>query len=157
MDMECAPSFRFSDKDRKNDGEDSLNLDVNRPAHPVTGSKVFIAAHDSFHGAAHERCRARDTDLVVQFRSVDTSRQEHLNRMRQSHDHFLRNQAVQRNIFLHLVLAHRRNRARNQEMLSAVEKQVRDLRRDAPAFTWQLELNKATGRLEIKGSRVRRS
>ena len=113
--MECVPSKSFADS--VPDGPSPIPIDVDRPPHIVTRRKSFHALHDDFHGSAHNRCKARATNHILELRGFNTSRQEHLNRVRLLHDPFLRNQIIQRNTFLHLVVAHCRNLAINEDAL----------------------------------------
>jgi hypothetical protein len=147
LDLECAPSKSFADA---NPGrQQQLETDVDRPAHKVTGKKSCFCLHDDFHGSPHIRCLARATGNFLQLRSFNTSRQEHLNRTRLLHDPFLRNQAIQRNMLLHLVIAHFRNLSVNEESVARLEEQLAHAKRECPGFECKLVVKKDTGRLEI--------
>lgn len=147
LEMECVPSKSFADAVHHE--QSAISIEVDRPAHIVTGRKSFYALHDDFHGSAHKRCRARATGNIAQLRGFNTSRQEHLNRMRLLHDPFLRNLAIQRNMFLHLVVTHCRNLAINEDALARLETQLTEAKREHPGFDWRLRVNKDTGRIEL--------
>lgn len=145
--MECAPSKSFADAVQSHPS--AIVTDVDRPPHIVTNAKSCFALHDDFHGSPHTNCLARKTGNFVQLRSVNTSRQEHHNRVRLLHDPFLRNQVIQRNMFLHLVIAHCRNLAINEETIDRLQSQLKDTKLECPEFEWKLRFNKETGRIEI--------
>ena len=137
--IEACHSFRSTDSAIVVDGAPCL--DVDRPSHPVSGSKVLLVMHDSFHGKAHKKCRARDTDLIKELRTLDTSRQEHRNRLRLQTDHFLRNHSPQRNMFFQLLIAHRLCRLQNEDALERVRDQLEQFRNLQPHIAWSLEVN----------------
>lgn len=56
--------------------------EVDRPVHPVTGTKVMWLLHDRLHGVAHQNCDHRDPQHCVQLDGVNTEAAEHLNRGR---------------------------------------------------------------------------
>jgi hypothetical protein len=143
---ECPPSKSLAHT-AKTDGAISINVD--RPPHIITSAKSFAALHDDFHGASHKRCLARASTNIVELHSINTSRQEHLNRIRLLHDPFLRNQTLQRNMFLHLVIAHRRNVAINIDLLAKLEAQLIRAKLDMPDFNWKLTFNEITGRVDL--------
>lgn len=112
---------------------DESDIKVNRPPHPYTCSCVFLALHDRLHGTPHENCRARDADNVSELRGANTIRSEHFNVLRKRIDHFLRNESPQRNMFLHLVFAHRYNRRRSLRALSKARKRLAKLQEADPS------------------------
>lgn len=145
--MECVPAKSFADAVPA--GRSPIAIEVDRPPHIVTKCKSCYCLHDDFHGSAHQRCLARATGNILELRGFNTSRQEHLNRVRLLHDPFLRNQIIQRNMFLHLVIAHCRNLSINEEAMARLEAQLDDAKRDNPGFDWRLCVNKQTGRVEL--------
>jgi hypothetical protein len=64
-------------------------------------------------------------------------------------DPFLRNQILQRNMFLHLVIAHRRNVSLNLEALDRLQQQLEDAQRECPGFAWKLVFDEKTGRMQL--------
>lgn len=150
-----APSFNLADAtvDRK---ALPFSIDVERPPHPYTQERVCILAHDRMHGAAHKHCNGRDPDNVQQLRSLDTESAEHFNALRKRHDNFLSNESPQRNVFLHLVIAHRRNRAINLKILNLLRAELEEKRRHFPGDEWRLEVNPEDGIVQIvRKTRVR--
>ena len=148
--MECAPSLSFGDASLP---PSTISVDVDRPPHLVTRRKSFVAAHDDFHGKPHKRCQSRDVNNIQETRSVNSSRQEQFNRLRLLHDPFLRNEAFQRNIFMHLVLIHRRNRSLAEDALFQLELQIEHAHKVMPQFLFTLTLNHDTGRIEMRSKR----
>lgn len=55
-------------------------ISVDRPAHPVTKSRLCLLCHDRFHGSGHKACQHRNPSLCVQLAMLNTSFQEQLNR-----------------------------------------------------------------------------
>lgn len=148
--MECAPSLSFSDASLP---PSTICVDVDRPPHAVTRRKSFVAVHDPFHGKPHKRCQSREICNIQETRTVNASRQEQYNRLRLLHDPFLRNEAFQRNIFMHLVLMHRRNRSLAQDALFKLELQIEHAHKLLPQFQFTLAVNRDTGRIEIRSQR----
>jgi len=95
----------------------------------------------------------RATSTTFRKPSVNSSRQEQFDRLRLLHDPFLRNEAFLRNIFMHLVLIHRRNRSLNEDALFKLELQIEHAHKVMPQFKFTLKLNLDTGRIEIRSQR----
>lgn len=150
LNMECAPSMSLADAAVRPEGK--LSIDVDRLPHEVTQSRGLATLHDDFHGNPHKRCNGRRPDNILEARTFNGSRQEHLNRTRLLHDPFLRNQAFHRYYFLHLVIAHCRNKAINEEALERLQYHVEAANRTMPQFEWRLVFNERTGRMEIHNS-----
>lgn len=148
LNVAGAPSFNLADgaAERKSL---PFSLDIERPPHPYTQAKVCLLLHDRLHGMAHKYCHGRDPDHVQQLRSLNTESAEHFNAQRKRHDNVLRNESPQRNIFLHLVIAHRRNRAINLKILGVLEEELAEKRRRFPSEEWRIEVHPEFGRVQI--------
>lgn len=135
---EVFPSFSSDDSKTAVDG--APNLDVKREPHTESGSCAFIAAHDDFHNQedAHVHCRARDPKLIKEYRTLNTSRSEQLNRLRKRVDPWLRGQSAHHNLLLHLVLAHRRNRRINETVLHDAEQYLKQLNEQSGGLVFRI-------------------
>ena len=145
---EVFPSF--SSLDAKADTAGAPNLEVERPAHIETGSKHLFTCHDAFHNKpkVHKFCKARNPKFVLQFRTVNGSRSEQLNRLKKKVDPWLRGQSAQHNILLNLVLAHKRNRRINEAFLLAAQAQLETLNAQSNGISFRLVLS-STGKLKF--------
>ena len=140
-----APSFSLSDHEGKDEHKESLSvadIAIKSTPHPVAPDcPVCFLPHDRLHEVAHKHCTCRDPRHVKQLRAENTERAEHLNATRKRVDRFLRNQSAQRNIFLHLVVAHLQNYKINKAKFEDMKAQVAVKQKQQPQFKWTLAVN----------------
>lgn len=128
------PSFSLKDAEKKEEKATRSDIAITRPPHPCAPDcRVCLLAHDRLHEVAHKNCSCRDPCWVKELRHENTERSEHLNATRKRVDPFLRNESPQRNIFLHLVLAHLQNYKINKAKFEEL-KAERDLSATSLSF-----------------------
>lgn len=154
LKSQASPCFSISDSTPAANGVPALpELDVQRPPHPYTASKICLLCHDRLHGEAHEHCCARDPNNVTELLGLSTESAEHFNSLRTRHDRFLRNESAQRNLFLHKVIAYLRNRDINLKHLERLRKELQEKISAFPQFSWKLAVSEF-GQVQIQRSPI---
>jgi hypothetical protein len=136
-----APSFSLSDHELK--ASSALpDINIKRDPHPQAPACLMcVLEHDRLHEVPHKNCTCRDPDHVKELRGVNTESAEQHNALKKKTDPFLRNESPQRNIFMHLVLAHLHNYKWNKAKFEEMRAERARKEKLEPHFSWVLTFN----------------
>lgn len=136
-----APSFSLADHDSKASSSPP-DITIKRDPHPQAPTCcVCLLQHDRLHEVPHTRCTCRDPDNVKELRSANTESSEQHNAVKKKTDPFLRNESPQRNIYLHLVLAHLQNYKKAKAKFEKMKVKRAAKEKLAPHLLWTLKVN----------------